>query len=485
MNAMSMTELSDGRLFAAAAAPAAPPDPEPTPLGPEPLPAYEPEPSPPPRRGGGFVALLALLAGAGLGAWLYESPAEIASVTGGGGGAGFFRTVNASTGELRETLRVGGNIRAQEFAAIRAPQIRTGSRGGGGGGGSMTLIAMADAGAFVRKGDVVAEFDRQSQQQQIDDQQASVVQARAMVKVRQANLMIEFETKRQELVAAKSEYEKAKLDLRTAPVKAEIEAEVLRNVMQEAEATYQQLDQEVNMLEQAQQAAMQQVEIDLEQEQVDLKRAELNVRHMLLTAPIDGAVVHETVFNGGTFAQVANGDEVRPGSMFMQIVNPASMVLEGQVNQADSQKVRLGQRAEVRLDAYPGEVFEGIVRSVSAMAGAGGSSGRFRSGSGDYVRQIAVTIDILDRDPRIIPDLSASADVVLESYENVVTAPREALDQSGDEYFVWVRSGAKEAQRRPVQLGPLNDTHAVVLEGLAGDETLEVRIEDAAGLRRR
>jgi len=483
MNAMSLTNLGDGRLLAAAAAPAAP-DPEPAPHGPEPVPSYEPEPAPPPRRGGGLLALLALLAGAGLGAWLYQSPAEIAGVTSGGGGAGFFRTVSATTGELRETLRVGGNIRAEEYAAIRAPQIRTGSRSGGG-GGSMTLIAMADAGAFVRKGDVIAEFDRQSQQQQIDDQQANVVQAQAMVKVRQADLMIELETKRQERVAAKSEYEKAKLDLRTAPVKSAIEAEVLRNLMQEAEATYEQLDQEVKMVERAQEAALRQVEIDLEQERIDLERAEINVRHMLLTAPIDGAVVHETVFNGGTFAQVANGDEVRPGSMFMQIVNPASMVLEGQVNQADSQKVRIGQRAEVRLDAYPGEVFDGVVSSVSAMAGAGGSSGRFRSGSGDHVRQIAVTIDILDQDPRIIPDLSASADVILEAHENVVTAPREALDRSDGGYFVWVRSAGKGAERRPVKLGRFNDTHAVVLEGLAGDETLEVRIEDAAGLSRR
>lgn len=483
MNAMSMAELGDGRFFAAAAAPATP-DPEPHTPGPEPVPSYEPEPPPPPRRTGGFFALLALLAGAGLGAWLYESPADIAGTTGGGGGASFFRTVNASTGEFRQTLRVGGSIRAEEFAAIRAPQIRTGSRGGGG-GGAMTLISMAEAGSFVRKGDVVAEFDRQTQQQQIDDQEASVVQAQAAMKVREANLMIELETKRQERVAAKSEYEKAKLDLRTAPVKSEIEAEVLRNLMQEAEATYQQLEQEVKMLEQAHQAALRQVEIDLEQEEVDLKRAEFNVRRMLLESPIDGAVVHETVFNGGTFAQVADGDEVRPGSMFMQIVNPASMVLEGQVNQADSQKVRIGQRAEVRLDAYPGEVFEGIVSSVSAMAGAGSSSGRFRSGTGDYVRQIAVTIDILDQDSRIIPDLSASADVILDAQENVVTAPREALDRDGDEYFVWVRSGSLEAQKRPVQLGQFNDTHAVVLDGLAGDETLEVRIENSAGMSQR
>jgi multidrug efflux pump subunit AcrA (membrane-fusion protein) len=380
-------------------------------------------------------------------------------------------------------LRIGGSISAEEFAAIRAPRIRSGSRSGGD-GGSMTLIRMADAGSVIAKGEVIAEFDRQNQQQQIDDQQAGVVQAEALVRVREANLMIELETKRQDLVTARAEYEKARLDLRTAPVRSQIEAEVLANVRDEAQATYEQLEQEVKMLEQAHAAALRQVRIDLEQEEVDLKRAEMNAEHMLMTAPIGGIVVHETMFRGGGFSQVANGDEVRSGTLFMQIVNPGSMVLQAQVNQADSQRVRLGQRAEVRLDAYPNEVFQGRVRSVSAMAG-GGSDGRFRSGSGDHVRQISVTIDILEQDARIIPDLSASADVLLDVHENVVTAPREALDRIGEDYFVWVRNAAATngAERRQVQVGALNDTHAEITDGLSGSETMEIRVQDAAALR--
>lgn len=483
---MTETALGFGSRFAAASAggfpDAAPVGPGPGPV-PAPEPSHEPEPPPPPRRTGGFWGLLALLVGAGVGVWLYQSPSQVTNFS--SGGASAFRTVRATTGELRETLRVGGSIRAEDFAAIRAPRIRSGSRGGGGGGASMTLIHMADAGTFVNKGDVVAEFDRQSQQQQIDDQEANVVQAEALVRVREANLMIELETKRQDLVTAKAEHAKAELDLCTAPVRSKIEGEVLANARDEAKATFEQLEQEVNMLEQAQAAALRQAQIDLQQERVDLKRAEMNAEHMLLQSPLDGIVVHETTFRGGTFAQVSSGDEVRSGTLFMQIVNPRSMVLEGQLNQADSQKVRMGQRAEVRLDAYPDEVFEGRVRSVSAIAG-GSSDGRSRSGSGDYVRQISVTIDIVDQDARIIPDLSASADIVLNAYDNVVTAPREALDRVDEEFFVWVRNPAQPegAQRRRVEVSAFNDTHAVIADGLAGGEMMEVRVEDSAALYR-
>ena len=297
-----------GRLLAAPAA-SAMPEPAPRPLGPEPVPEpeWEPEPPPPPRRDTGLTALLMLGLGAAVGAWLYLGQDPVTDFGGGGGGpAGYYNAVTATRGELRETLRVGGSIRAEDYAAIRAPQIRAGRRGGGGGGGAgggLTLIRMAEPGSVVKKGDVVAEFDRQSQQQLIDDREAQVAQAAALVKSQEANLMIEREETRQKVVAAKAEYEKARLDLRTAEVRSEIEAEILKNRMEEAESSYRQLEMELKLLEASHAAALRQVEIDLQQQQVDLKRADLNTRYMLLPTPIDGIVVLETIFRGGSFAQ--------------------------------------------------------------------------------------------------------------------------------------------------------------------------------------
>ncbi len=40
--------------------------------------------------------------------------------------------------------------------------------------------------------------------------------------------------------------------------------------------------------------------------------------------------------------------------MFMQIVDPSSMVINANINQVDSEALRIGMRASVRFDAYPG-----------------------------------------------------------------------------------------------------------------------------------
>jgi multidrug efflux pump subunit AcrA (membrane-fusion protein) len=485
--------------FGAAGAPL--PSPQPEPLRPVPV----EEPPPPVRRGPGFPALVLLLLGAGVG-WFLHNQTEIAdalmtSTSGGGPGAAFVRSAKATSGDLDETIRLSGTIAAQSFAAIRAPQIRRrsggrgggagiaggggsgGSSGGGGGGSSsssggssgLTIIEMVEPGSAVAKGQVVAEFDRQSQQQLIDDQQANVVQAKALIDSTRAKLMIELETKRQEMVTAKAEHGKAAMDVRTAEVRSEIEAEILKNLAQQAEAAYKQLDQEVKLLEQAHNAAIRQAEIDKAQEEIDLKRAEQNAKYMVVNTPISGVVVMQTIFRDGSFAQVALGDQVYPGAYFMQIVDPTSMVLEARVNQADSQKIRVGAQADVRLDAYPDKTWPGRVASIAAMTGGGGD-GRSRTGTGDYVREITVTIEILESSELIIPDLSASADIFLERHEDVVIAPREALQHDADGWFVRVRNATQRVfERRPVEVGSLTDTHAAVSSGLKEGE--EVALE--------
>ena len=436
-----------------------------------------------------------MLLGAGAGWGIYnqtQGAGEVVTVTSGGGpGAAMVRTVKVTTGDLKDTIRLSGTIAAQSFAAIRAPQIRRGRRAGGGGGGGgagiaggggagggsggLTIIEMAEPGSKVVKGQVVAEFDRQVYQQAIDDQEANVVQASAIIDSTRARLMIEMETKRQEMVTAKAEFEKAKMDVRTSEVRSEIEAEILKNLMQQAEATYQQLTKEVDLLETAHAAAIRQAEIDKAQEEIDLRRAQQNASHLVVKTPISGVVVMQTIFRGGTFSQVSLGDEVFPGAYFMQVVDPSSMVLEAKVNQADSQKIRVGAPADVMLDAYPERVWPGRVAAIAAMTGGGGN-GRSRTGSGDYVREITVTVQILDSSELIIPDLSASADIRLSEVEDVLIAPREALEREGDDWFVRVRGAAKNAfERRPVELGPVTDTHVAVASGLREGE--EVALE--------
>jgi HlyD family secretion protein len=181
---------------------------------------------------------------------------------------------------------------------------------------------------------------------------------------------------------------------------------------------------------------------------------------------MDGLVVMQQLFRGGEMAQLEQGDQVFPGQAIMKIVNTASMQLEAQVNQAESSHFRIGQRARIRVDAFPDVELEGKITSIGALA-AGGWRNSF------YIRNVPVKLDIIGTDKRLIPDLSASAGVFLDRVDQAVIAPRAAVKREGDQTIAYVKKGGS-FERRPVELGLQNYTHVAIQSGLASGE--EVRL---------
>jgi HlyD family secretion protein len=393
--------------------------------------------------------------------------------------AAAIRTVKVVKGNFAPTLRISGTIAAKSFAAIVAPQMRGGGGQNGGGGGfggrSLVLMKVAEPGSYVKKGDLVAEFDRQDQEERLYRLRADVVEAEADLDKRRAELAILLETARQELRMAEGEFGKAGLDLRTAEVRSTIEADLLRLAAQESEAAFRQKQQEVALMEKSHQAELRGLELVVRQKELEQKRGEINAERMAMRTPIPGTVVMMTTFRGpGQFSQVALGDELRSGTYFMQIVDPSTMVLEASFNQSDTQRLHVGQETEVRLDAYPGKVWPGRLVSVGASTAASGAGMRGpSSGTGDYVRNVPVMVAIDGNDREIIPDLSGSADVVLREEKDVLLVPREAVVHENGETIVYVAEG-KQPRRQQVELGPGSDTQVVVLSGVSEGDTLVI-----------
>ena len=392
--------------------------------------------------------------------------------------AGPVPTMEVTRGEMTSKLRVGGTISASRSSAVVAPRLQ--GRPGGGGRFRLTLLAMAKPGSMVEKGEIVAEFDRQTQQQTIDDRHAEVVQAQAQIDKNAAELAIAMETTQQQLRSARAEWDKAMLDLRTGEVRSRIEAEILKLNVEETEAAYRQLQKEVKLLETAHAAKRRALEIARDQKKIDETRARINTDKMVLRAGISGMVVMQTIFRGGgQFSQVQEGDEVNSGAFFMQIVDTSSMILNGQLNQVDSQLVRAGRQAEIRLDAYPDKVWPGRVTAVGAIAGAGGGGMRLPRAMtrAEYVRSVPVTFAIDARAPEIIPDLSGSADILLEQHSDVITVPREAVhwDESGEEIVFVRKPGGPDFEARRIETGAQDNVTTVVTAGLDPGEEIALR----------
>ena len=176
-----------------------------------------------------------------------------------------------------------------------------------------------------------------------------------------------------------------------------------------------------------------------------MARAEANVKKMSVKAPMDGIVVMQSIVRNGEFGQIREGDQVAAGQPFVQIVDPSSMVLNATVNQVDAEKLRLGMKATIHMDAYPDIELPGTLMGIGAMA----KTSTFRA---RYVGEIPVRIKLEKTDPRVIPDLTGSAEIVLNSERNTMVAPRSAVfaEESGSYVFV---QGPEGWIKKKVELG--------------------------------
>jgi hypothetical protein len=349
--------------------------------------------------------------------------------------------------------------------------------GGGGGGGDFSLVLqeVAAAGSRVKKGDVVAEFDRQYMMQRLEDYQASVVQSEASITRLKSDLAVARKIKDQDIATAKSALEKAKLDVKTTPVLSAIDTERVKLALSEADATYARLLKDIKDFETSQAAQIRNAELDLQETKVELKRAEANVDRMLLKAPMDGLVVMQTIPRGGELAQVQKGDQLWPGMMFMTVVDTSSMVVNASVNQTDVEQLRIGQKATVRFDAYPDLRLPARVYSLGGVPKTGGQRE-------SYVKEIAVRLKLEATDPRVIPDLSVSADVVLGSDENATVAPLAAIfrGEHDEQPFVYVRT-PEGWVRREVEVGLRSNIVASIRSGLKPGEQVALEVPQKPG----
>ncbi len=412
----------------------------------------------PPRKSRSWIGVLvvvAILAGGVYAYRLLTRPAQPVAT------AVAIRTAKAVVAPLDVTLRVSGQTSARNFANITAPILR-----GPENRGSLVLLELATAGTFVKKGQIVARLDAQSAQDHIDDVKETVSAAENDVKKRIAEQKVEWENMQQTLRVTKAQYDKAKLDFSAAEVKVDLERELLKLSVDEAEKRYAEQQRDVAFRKTSQDAELRILKITLARHKMHLGRHTHDLERYTITAPMDGLVVMASVFRGGEMAQIQQGDQVFPGQQVLKIVDTRTMQVEGSVSQSDSSELRVSQPAKIGFDAFSDMRFSGKVYSIGALA-VGGWRQNF------FVRAVPVRVQISGADPRLIPDLSAHANIVLETIPNQLQIPIGAVQEDNGKAWVQVKRGL-QFERREVRLGKRNSLNVAVASGVQAGE--EVRL---------
>jgi hypothetical protein len=134
------------------------------------------------------------------------------------------------------------------------------------------------------------------------------------------------------------------------------------------------------------------------------------------------------------------------------------MVLNATVNQVDAERLRLGMKAMIHMDAYPDIEMPGTLVGIGAMAKASTFRARF-------VGEIPVRLKIEKMDPRVIPDLTGSAEIVIGAEKDTTVAPRAAVFAEEAGSFVFVQ-GADGWIKKKVELGLPSFTVVAIRSGV-------------------
>ncbi len=344
---------------------------------------------------------------------------------------------------------------------------------------SVTILAEKDApvaylvpeGTTVKRGDVLVRFD--PTQHEVALAASKVELAAAEADLRRAKE--DLEAQRQKLLGERARLE-AEVEL------AEVERGMLPELVEKGFVARSALEKATIRLKQAQIASqraesglrpeLQALEATVDRQKASVARArnliakaQTELAKTELRAPQAGFVIYARTKEGSSAERIHLGMMAFAGQPLIHLPNISTMVVDTEVNEIDIGKVNVGAPVEVRLDAYPGAIFHGQVREIGTV----GRLKRARPGVESKTKVFDVTGQIQESDPRLKPGLTAIVEILVDRQPDVLTVPLPAVVPRGQGHVVYVTNGGK-FEERTVVLGPSNERHVVVRQGLRPGE---------------
>ncbi len=172
-------------------------------------------------------------------------------------------------------------------------------------------------------------------------------------------------------------------------------------------------------------------------------------------APLSGRVVDR---------HVVPGDSVEPNAHLLMVADLTEVLVVGQLFEGQIGRVKVGQKARIRVPSYPNIVFEGSVERVGSALDA-------------TTRSLPVYVRVRNPEGVLLPKMPAELAVVVASIEAALVIPRSALLGEFGNEFVFVEEDPEQGlfKRAPVVRGLGDDQFVEIVEGvLPGDRVVTI-----------
>lgn len=210
-------------------------------------------------------------------------------------------------------------------------------------------------------------------------------------------------------------------------------------------------------------AVLDSLRAQVQQMEVALAQAETHLAYSYIRAPFAGYVAERNLDLGSYVSGTTAGTStLSRGILTLHEIQTVRILIE--VVEKDVPLIQVGQKSEVRAEAYPDRVFEGTVtRVVQALNRA--------------TRTMTIEVDLPNKDHVLKGGMFARVEVLVGTHRNAIQIPIDAVSRWEDSQYVYiVREG--KAQRVPVEIGVRDENRVEITKGLVGLEQVIISGKD-------
>ncbi len=357
-------------------------------------------------------------------------------------------TAEVKRGEFFIDISEEGEINATKATNIYSPSLSWRF-------GMLKITMIVEDGTEVNAGDITMRFDPSDIQKVIIDAQAEleitnaemakmVAQQESKISELEANLKIselDFQINQIRLEQATFDSDVARKELELSLDKAKISLETARNEIDNQKLIHAE--------------DIKQKDVNILQVKKNLSNANETLNTLTVTSPSSGIAILKT--NWTTDEKWAVGEQPWGGEPLINLPDLSELKVETEVNEVDISKIKLGQKVEIKLDAFTDTVYTGKISLVAGLA-------KFKRRD-SKVKVFPVEV-LLDEAPKkLMPGMTVSCKIIVDRIEDAVYVPLEAVFQEGANSYVFIKTGGG-FKKKNIKPGIANNDYTIIEDGL-------------------
>jgi len=198
---------------------------------------------------------------------------------------------------------------------------------------------------------------------------------------------------------------------------------------------------------------------EVQREQVSTRQLRTRIANCRITAPTTGMVVYAPQGNRWNSEVLEEGSSVRERQELIYLPTADEMSARVKVHESMLNKLEVGQRATITVDALPGKVFTGNIASIAVMPEDGG----WRNPD---LKQYVTTIDINETSPLLRSGMTCKAEILVAHFDRTLTVPLQSVLRVNDQPTVFTPGLDGPAVALPVKVGIDNNRKIQILAGI-------------------